>query len=111
MLVFGEPLGLYRVRGWAWLCWLAFPLCVVAALAPGSGLARLRRLGLLCRCLPRLSDRWVNESLVLSPWVPMLAQALAIQFLAQALELDTGVSPRKLRGFIIDIYHFLNSAT
>ena len=46
-----EPLGFYRVRGRAWLCSLALPLCVVAALAPGSGSARLRRLGLSCCCL------------------------------------------------------------
>ena len=57
--------GVLQGSGSGRLCSLARPLCVVSALAPGSGSARLRRFGLSCCCCPRLSERWVKESLVL----------------------------------------------
>ena len=54
-----------------------FSLCVVAALAGGSGIGPVSASWAAAVSLfPWLSEHWVKVSLVLSPWVPMLAQAL-----------------------------------
>ena len=79
--MFGVAFRLYQGSGVAGLVALARPCC--CRLWVGSVAPRLRPLAVVLLS-PKLVDRLGYGSLVLSPWVPMLAQALAIQFLAQA---------------------------
>ena len=83
MLAFGGLLALQGFGGFRAVL-AGFSPCVVEALAEGSGLVPTSPFGPAVSLFPLLGDRLGFGSLVLSPWVPMLAQALAIQFLAQA---------------------------
>ena len=86
-----------------------FSLCVVAALAGGgSGIGPVSASWAAAVSLfPLLSDRWVKVSLVLSPWVPMLAQALGESDSSESSGFGFLVlSSKESASFVIENYHF-----